>query len=118
MLSSLGHPGDLPTKHVPVQVEDGLAAARADVDDDTVVGEAGTAGDLGHELEHPLRLVRRELADVAEGVDVPLGQDEQVRLRLRVDVPDRDEAVAGGDVLAVPDEPAEEAVRQRGSPPR
>ena len=31
---------------------------------------------------------------VAERVDVPLGQDEQVRVGLRVDVADRDEAVA------------------------
>ena len=76
-----------------MEVEDRLAAARADVDDHPVVVEAGLARRLGHEVEHPLRLVGRELADVAERVDVPLGDDEQVRLGLRVDVPDRDEAV-------------------------
>jgi hypothetical protein len=103
---------------MPVQVEDRLAAAGADVDDDAVVGEARLPRNPGDELEHSLRLVGRECRDIAKGVDVPLREDEQMGLRLRVDVPDRDEAVAGGDVLAVPDEPAEEAVRQRGSPPR
>ena len=99
-------------------MEDGLAAAGTDVDEHAVVLEPGAARDLGDELEHPLRLVRRELGDVAERVDVPLGQDEQVRLGLRVDVPDRDEAVGLRDVVAFADEPAEEAVvRQRGSPP-
>jgi hypothetical protein len=50
---------------------------------------------------------------------VALGENEQVRLGLRVDVADRDEAVAGMDVVAGADELAEEAVvRQRGSPPR
>jgi hypothetical protein len=98
-----------------VQVEDRLAAAGADVDDDAVVGQAGVARDLGDELEHPLRLVGRERGDVAKGVDVALGQDEQVRLGLRVDVPDRDEAVGARDVVARAGERAEEAVvRQRG----
>jgi hypothetical protein len=102
-----------------VQVEDGLAAAGADVDDEAVVGQARLVGDLGDELEHPLRLVGRELADIPERVHVPLGQDEQVRLGLRVDVADRDEAVADRDMVTVADELAEEAiVRQRGSPPR
>ena len=74
--------------------------------------------DLRDEVEHPLRLVRGELGDVAKRVDMPLGQDEQMRLRLRVDVPDRDEAVGLRDVVAFLDEPAEKAiVRQRGSPP-
>ena len=36
---------------------------------------------LGDEVEHALRLVGRELADVAERVDVALGEDEQVRRR-------------------------------------
>ena len=58
-----------------------------------VVVEAGVARGLRDELEHPLRLARRELADLAERVDVVLGDDEQVHLRLRVDVVDRDEAL-------------------------
>jgi hypothetical protein len=46
---------------------------------------------------------------------VPLRDDEQVRLRLGVDVADRDDAVGGGDVIAVGVELAEETVvRQRG----
>jgi hypothetical protein len=50
---------------------------------------------------------------------VALRDDEQVRLRLGVDVADRDEAVRLRDVLALADERAEKAVvRQRGSPPR
>jgi hypothetical protein len=102
-----------------VQVEDRLAAALAHVDDHAVVLEPGLARSLGDELEHPLGLFRRELADVAERVDVALGNDEQVRLGLRVDIADRDEAVGGMDMVAGADELAEEAVvRQRVSPPR
>ena len=101
-----------------MQVEDGLTAARPDVDEDAVVLEPGLAGELGDEGEHPLRLVGRERGDLAEGVDVALREDEQVGLRLRVDVADRDEAVGLRDVVALAVEPAEEAVvRQRGSPP-
>ena len=102
-----------------MQVEDRLASPRPDVDDDFVVLEPGQLSCLGDELEHALRLVRRELADLAERVDVPLGQDEQVRVRLRVDVADGDEPVPGVDVVALTDEPAEEAVvTQRARPPR
>ena len=54
----------------------------------------------------------RELADVAEGVDVALGEHEDVHRRLRVDVVDRDEAVRRVHVVAVADEPAEEAVQR------
>ena len=93
-----------------MQVEDRLAAGGTDVDEHAIVLEPGLARGPRDELEHPLRLVRRELADVAERVDVPLGQDEQVRLRLRVDVPDRDDAVALRDVVALADELAEQAV--------
>jgi hypothetical protein len=101
-------------------VEDGLAAARADVDEHAIVLEARPARGLGDEVEHPLRLLRRELAHVAEGLDVALGQDQQVRLRLRVDVADRDEALRLGDVVALAGELAEEAVvrRHRRAPPR
>jgi hypothetical protein len=101
---------------MPVEVEDGLSCARAGVDDDPVVVQALLSCRLGDEVEHALRLLGRELADLVEGRDVTLREDEQVRVRLRVDVPDRDEAVGARDVVAVPVEPAEEAVvRQRGS---
>ena len=101
-----------------MQVKDRLAGSRTGVDNDTVIRQALFVSNLGDELEHPLGLVGRELADVVEGVDVPLGQDQQVRLGLRVDVADRDEAVGRGDVVALAVERAEEAVvRQRGSPP-
>ena len=100
-------------------MEDGLAAAAADVHEHAIVLEPRLARRLRHELEHALRFVRGELTDVAKGVHVPLREDEQVRLRLRVDVADRDEAVRPRDVFALADEGAEEAVvRQRGSPPR
>ena len=100
-----------------MEVEDGLAAARSNVDDDAVILEPSLAGRVGDELEHPLRLVLGELAHVTEGLHVPLGDDEEVRLGLRVDVPDRHEAVAGADVVTFAIERAEEALRQRGSPP-
>jgi hypothetical protein len=102
-----------------VEVEDRLSAARPDVDEYAVVLEPCLAGGLGDELEHAPRLLRRELGHVPERVDVALRQDEQVRLRLRIDVADRDEAVALVDVVALTNEAAEEAVvvRQRGSPP-
>ena len=100
-------------------MEDRLTATGTDVDEHTVVLEAGAARDLGDEVEHPLRLVRRKLPDLAEGVDMTLWQDEQMRVGARVDVVDRNEAVGLRDVVAFADEPAEETVvRQRGSPPR
>jgi hypothetical protein len=53
-----------------------------------------------------------------KALDVALGDDEQVRRSLRIDVADGDEALDGGDVVAFAIDPAEEAVvRQRGSPP-
>ena len=73
-------PLTLAAEHVPVQMEDGLAGARADVHDDAVVVEAGALRGLGDEVQHPLRLVGRELADLAEGRHVALGQHEQVRV--------------------------------------
>ena len=101
-----------------MEVEDRLATAFSDADENAVVVETGVARRVGDEVEHALRLVGRELADLAEGRDVPLGQDEQVRVGQRIDVADRDEAIALRNVVAFPDEPAEEAVlRQRGSPP-
>jgi hypothetical protein len=99
-------------------MEDRLPAALADVDDDTVILEALRARGVGDELQHALRLVRRELPDFPEGRDVPFREHEQVDVGARVDVLDRDEAVGRRDVVAVPVEVAEEAVvRQRGSPP-
>jgi hypothetical protein len=101
-----------------VEVEDRLSAARPDVDEHAVVREPGLTSGLGDEVEHALRLFRRELGHVSECVDVALRKDEEVRLGLRIDVADRDEPVALADVVAFADEPAEEAVvvRQRGSP--
>jgi hypothetical protein len=100
-------------------VEDGLAATGTDVDEHPVILEPGTAGDLRDEVEHPLCLLRGELGDVTERVHVPLREDEQVRLRLRVDVADGDEAVGLRDVVAFLYQLAEETalLRQRGSPP-
>jgi hypothetical protein len=99
---------------VPVEMEDRLARARADVDEHAVVGQAGLSGGLRHEFEHPLCLVGRELRDLAEAVDMTLRQDEEMGLGLRVDVTNRDEVVRLRDVIALADEPAEEAVlRQR-----
>jgi hypothetical protein len=101
---------------VPVQVENCLPSRLADVDDHTVILEAGALRSVGDELEHAFRLFRRELGDLAKRLDVPLGDDEQMRLSLRVDVADGDEPFRCVDVLAFAEEVAEEAVvRQRGS---
>ena len=100
-------------------MEDRLTAARADVDHHPVVRQPDAARGRRDELQHLLRLLWRELGHVAERVDMALGEDEEVRLRLGVDVADGDEAVALRDVVALPRELAEEAVvRQRGPPPR
>jgi hypothetical protein len=99
---------------MPVKMEDRLTRSRTDVDEYTVVLEADVVRGFGDELEHSFRLVRRELGDLAKARDVALRQDEQVRLRLGIDVLDRDEAFARPDVVALSDKPAEEAVlRQR-----
>jgi hypothetical protein len=103
---------------VPVKVEDRLARASADVDEHAVVGQAGLPRGLRDELQHPFRFVSRELRDLTEAVDMTLRQDEQMGLGLRVDVPNRDEAVRLRDVVTLANETAEEAIlRQRGSPP-
>jgi hypothetical protein len=100
-------------------MEDRLSRAGADVNHDLVVLEAGNARRLGDELQHAPRLVRRELVHLAEGVDVALGDHEDVRVRLGIDVADRGEALRAVDVVALARELAEEAVvRQRRSPPR
>ncbi len=109
---------DAPTEDVPVEVEDRLARTFADIHDDLVILEARAPRGLGEELEHAPGFVGRELADLAERRHMPLGQDQQVRLRPGMDVADCDEPVGLGDVVALLDEPAEETVlRQRGSPP-
>jgi hypothetical protein len=102
-----------------MQVKDRLAGSGTGVDDDTVIAQPLACSHVGDEVEHALVLVGGELGDVVEAVDVPLGDDEQVRLRLRVDVADGDEAVDRRDVLAFAKERAEKTVvRQRRSPPR
>jgi len=103
-----------------VKVEHRLAGTRPNVDHDPVVLDTCDLRGLGDKLEHPFRLVGRKSADVTKGVHMTLGQHEEVRVGLRVDVADRDEPVTCVDVVALTDEVAEEAVgvRQRGSPPR
>src|SRR3954464_11443696 len=91
-------------------MEDRLPCCRADVDGHTVIRQALARSYLRQKLEHPLRFVGRKLTDVAERADVPLGKDEEVNRRLRVDVADRDKAVGRRDVVALAVEPAEEAV--------
>ena len=99
-------------------MKDRLAGSGSGVDDDTVIAQPLACSHVGDEVEHALVLAGAEFGDVVEAVDVPLGYDEQVRLRLRVDVADGDEAIDGSNVLAVAEELAEEAiVRQRVSPP-
>src|SRR5512140_1127873 len=99
-------------------MEDRLTGAFADIDDHPIVLEARVAGGVGDELEHSLRFIRVELAHLTEAWHVPLRNHEQVDVRARVDVVDRDEAVCLADAVALTHEPAEEAVvRQRGSPP-
>ena len=101
-----------------MQVEDRLSGARPHVDDDLIVLEPHGASRVGNELEHSLCLFGRKLADVSESLDVPLGDNEQVRVRLRVDVAQRDEAFGVVNVLALSVQLAEKAiVRQRRSPP-
>jgi hypothetical protein len=101
-----------------VQVEDRLSRPRSRVHHDTVVAQPELRSDIGDEVEHALRLVGWKLRDVVEARDVPLGYDEQVGVGLRIDVADRDEALRLRNVVAVPEERAEEAVvRQRRSPP-
>jgi hypothetical protein len=97
-----------------VEVEDGLPRPLAHVDDNSVVVQSLGASSVRDELEHPLRLLRRELADLSEAGHVALGDDEQVDVRLRIDVGDGDESVRRRDVVALLVQPAEEAVlRQR-----
>jgi hypothetical protein len=97
-----------------MEMEHRLAGSRTGVDDDTVVAQPRVCRNLGDEVEHALVFVGGELGDVVEALDVPLGDDEQVRGGLRVDVTDGDEAVDRSYVVAFAVQLAEEAVvRQR-----
>ena len=102
-----------------MEMEDRLAAAFADVHHHPIVLETGIPRGRGDEVEHPLRLVRRELVDLPKARHVALGDDEEVGVGSGIDVADRDEPVGLRDMVAFRDEPAEQTVlRQRGSPPR
>ena len=80
-LGDQAHPGSppVPPRMCQCRWKTVWPAPGADVDDHTVVVEPAPARGLGDELEHPLRLVGRKLADLPERLDVPLGDDEQVR---------------------------------------
>jgi len=107
----------LAAENVPVQMEYRLPRCGADVHDDTVVVQPGACGGLGNEAEHSSRFLIRECCDVAHRVDVPCGQDEQMRLGGGSDVTDRDEPLRRVNVLTLGDEAAKEAVRlQRRAP--
>ena len=67
-------------EHVPVQVENHLAGAFADIDEHAVVVEARLARGIRDELQHSLRLGGVELPHLAEARHVPLRQDEQVHV--------------------------------------
>jgi len=105
-----------------VQVKHRLPNTGATEDHQAVLVEPGLRRRLGDEIEHPLVLVGRQLADVAERLDVLLGDDQQVDVGTRVDVLDREQPVPAVDdgcrQLAGVDL-AEDAVRvtQQGSPP-
>src|SRR5207249_11986761 len=86
---------------VPVEMEDRLPGAPADVDEDAVVVETSTPGGVRDEVEHALRLVGWKLCDLAKRVDVTLGEHEQVRLGGRVDGVDRDEPFGASDVVSI-----------------
>jgi hypothetical protein len=70
-------------------MEHRLAGSGAYVHDHTVIVQASACGGICDEVEHRLRLVGRTLGDLAEGLDVPLGDDEEVRRRARRDVGSR-----------------------------
>jgi hypothetical protein len=83
-------------------MEDRLPAVRPHVDDDAVVLQSDRSRSGRHELEHPLRFVGRKFSHLTKGRHVPLGDGEEMGLRPRIDVVDRNEALAGVDVLALP----------------
>ena len=87
---------------MPVEMKDRLPCAPTDVDDDAVVVEPLVPGRLGNEREHLLGLVGRELIDVTERLDMTLGDHEQMRLGLWIDVVERDDTRACADMVALP----------------
>src|SRR5450759_5718098 len=99
-----------PAEQVPVQMEDRLTGARPDRAEHAVVLEAEREGRLGDELEHPSHFLGRKLTDLAEGVDMPLGHDQDVYLRLGIYVFEGGEAIGPADVGAAAHQLAEEAV--------
>jgi len=99
-----------PAEQMPVQMENSLTGARPDGTEHAVVLEAERPCRIGDELEHAKRLLGRELADLAEGVDMPLGHDQDVHLGLGVDVLHGDETVGLADGGTRVHELAEEAV--------
>ena len=65
-----------------------------------------------------LRLILSSLKSAEKDLRRPLSEDEEMRLRLRVDVADGHEPFVGVHVVSVRDELAEQTVlRQRESPP-
>src|SRR5262249_49765544 len=66
-------------------------------DHQAILLEPGLLRGVGDEVEHGLRLVGRELADVAKGLDVALGNDEEVDVGLGVDVLDREQPIGAVD---------------------
>jgi len=82
-------------------MEDRLPCALACVDDDTVIGQPLARSDIRNEVEHPLVLVGRKLSDLVEAGDVPLGQNEEMNSRLRIDISDRNEALGLRNMLAL-----------------
>ena len=114
-----GTRGGVAGEDVPVEVEDRLPGSRADIDDDAIVLEPFGGGHLGDEAQHARRLLVGEGGDVAERIDVPLREHQQVRLGSGGDVADRHEPVGRVEVVTLGDEAAEEAVRrQPPAPPR
>lgn len=101
-----------------MQMEDRLPCALACVDDDTVIGQPFARSDICNEVEHPLVLVGRKLTDLVEAGNMPLGHNEDMNPRLRIDIANRYEALGRRNTLSLAVELAEETVvRQRGSPP-
>ena len=79
---------------MPVEMEHGLARASSCIDDEPVVLEPGDARRFGDERQHAVCFPRFELGDIAECVDVPFRQHEQVDGRFRRDVFDREQPVS------------------------
>src|SRR5262245_44917597 len=96
-----------------MEVEDRLSRTGADIHDDAIVVEASLARRIRDEPEHSARLLVRKLGDLPKRLDMTLREHEEMDRRLRVDVPNCDEAVLTTYVLSLADEPAEDAVRRR-----